>query len=130
MSARPPVSLGVHIPEDQIKALAEAVKPSGDELAKLVYAIAEAVASKLSLVRSSYTPAEVASRNGYSVDFVYREIREGRLVAVRPGARSELRVLPEHERTWLFGQSAPGTEPAIGLDPKRAASLSQRRRRL
>ena len=48
MSARPPVSLGVHIPEDQIKALAEAVKPSGDELAKLVYAIAEAVASKLS----------------------------------------------------------------------------------
>ena len=53
--------------------------------------------------RSIWTPAEVAERAGVCVDLIYKNIRAGKLKAIKVGLgqRYGLRIRPEDEQAWL-----------------------------
>ncbi|MGE0290242.1 MAG: hypothetical protein AB7P16_28505 [Bradyrhizobium sp.] len=79
--------------------------------------------------RRSYSPREIAERNGFSVPFVYKQIRTGALRAFRVGdSVAGLRVLAEDEEPWLMGICDVQGAPRVGLSKERSAELSARRK--
>jgi len=54
--------------------------------------------------RYSFSPKEVAERNGVSKSLVYRDIASGKLKAKRVGGDGPLRVMPEDEAEYIAGR--------------------------
>lgn len=99
-----------------------------EQLTELSQVVADAVAKSPMFARAALTVPEAAEACGYSVTQLYREVREGRLLTVRPGAGAQMRVMPEHLRLWLFGQRTPDDEPVMGVDPKVAERNGRKNR--
>jgi len=59
------------------------------------------------------TVGEAATRARCGIKLVYREVRAGRLQAVRVGGRRELRLRAEWVDAWLLGRSQ---EDGDGVD--------------
>ena len=76
---------------------------------------------------ASFTPVQVAKRNGVSKAYVFAHIREGKLQATRLGGTGPLRITRDAEVLWINGQHSPADPPAFGVEPARAASLAARR---
>jgi hypothetical protein len=104
----------------------EVVTLDPKQLARLVESVASAASARVALGRASFSPAEIAMRNGVSARFVYREIKAGRLAVARPGAGTLSRITVEAERLWLHGQVQRGDEPAFGIAPTATARAYQR----
>lgn len=106
---------------------------SPDQFSTLVSKMSERIsmvvldAIRHAVPRASFTVSEIARRNSFSTDYVYRSIRGGKLAAVRPGGGSQMRVTVDAERMWLWGQCDYADEPAMGVDPKVAARAARRR---
>lgn len=96
------------------RQLEELKEHLGDLLAKELVRVVRAAVRHPGL--ASLSIAELSEVPGApSRAHFYREIEAGRLVVVRPGGGETIRVLPEHYRQWLLGQSAVGTPPAVGV---------------
>jgi hypothetical protein len=109
--------------------MSEPVALTEAQFNNVVRAIAAAVVGSLARPAPvAYTIPDAAAASGYGADHLYREIRAGRLLAVRPGRGAQMRVLPEHLRLWLHGQREARDPPATGVDPAIAERNGRRRR--
>jgi excisionase family DNA binding protein len=59
----------------------------------------------------AYTVAQAAQTVGMSRYVIYEAIRNRELVAYRPGARADLKILPEDLREWVTRHQVEDTVP-------------------